>query len=131
LIYPRIFIGPKGAVTPLHHDIWDTHAWLAQLVGRKRWIMFPPDQRHLRYGYQVQPDQPDLEGFPRFQQATPLECTIGPGDVIFVPSRWAHWVVSLDPTISLTHNYMGRGCFWSAMVHAVRERVLQRFALRG
>lgn len=109
LPYPRIFIGPRGAITPLHRDVWETHAWLSQLVGRKRWILFSPDQRRLLYDYQVRPDRPDLERFPLLRKTRPLECTIGPGDTIFVPSGWAHQVISLDPTISLTYNYMGPG----------------------
>jgi len=129
LVYPRIFIGPGGSVTPLHHDIWGTHAWLAQLVGRKRWILFSPDDRELLYDYQVRPDQPDLERFPLFQKTKPLECTIGPGDVIFVPSRWAHQVISLDPSISLTHNYMGPGCFWPSLTNSVREQLFKRLAV--
>jgi Cupin-like domain len=127
LIYPRIFIGPKGAVTPLHDDVWGTHAWLAELVGRKRWILFSPDQRELLYDYKVQPDKPDLERFPLFRRAKPLESTIGPGDIIFVPGGWPHYVISLDPTISLTHNFMGPGCFRSSLSSSIRERVFNRF----
>jgi ribosomal protein L16 Arg81 hydroxylase len=127
LIYPRIFIGPKGAVTPLHDDVWGTHAWLAELVGRKRWILFSPDQRELLYDYKVKPDKPDFERFPLFRKAKPLEATIGPGDIIFVPGGWPHYVISLDPTISLTHNFMGPGCFGPSLTSAVRERVLRRF----
>jgi hypothetical protein len=126
LPYPRIFIGPKGAVTPLHVDIWQTHAWLSQLAGRKRWILFPPGQAHLLYEYQVDPVNPDLKRFPLYRDARPVECTIGPGETVFVPSGWAHWVVSLDPTISLTSNYMGPGCFWRTMPHCVSELLLKR-----
>src|SRR5437016_651672 len=126
LIYPRIFIGPKGAITPLHCDIWETHAWLAQLVGRKRWLLFPPDQREFLYDYQVQPCQPDLEKFPLFSNTRPLECTIGPGDVIFVPSGWSHEVISLDATISITHNYLGPGCFKSGLTNCVKEKLVDR-----
>jgi Cupin-like domain len=126
LRYPRVFIGPKGAVTPLHMDIWRTHAWLSQLAGRKRWILFPPDQEKLLYDFQVEPDRPDYQRFPLYRQARPMECTIGPGETVFVPSGWAHWVVSLDPTISLTSNYMGPGCFGSSMSNCVRELVLKR-----
>ncbi len=113
--YPRIFIGPKGAVTPLHSDIRDTHAWLSQLVGRKRWLLFSPDQRDLLHDYCVRVETPDLERFPLYAKARPLECIIGPGDTIFVPTRWAHWVESLDPANSLTYNYMGPGCFWPSL----------------
>jgi histone arginine demethylase JMJD6 len=43
-----IFIGPKGAYSPLHRDIWFTCAWMAQIVGRKRFIFFPPsDLKHV------------------------------------------------------------------------------------
>jgi ribosomal protein L16 Arg81 hydroxylase len=109
----RIFIGPKGAVTNLHQDIWGTHFWMAQLVGRKRWVLFSPDQKEFlfKHCWQVRPDEPDLDRFPLFPKAKGFECTIGPGDLIIVPSNWVHWVVSLDPTISLTHNYMGPGNF--------------------
>jgi len=126
LIYPRIFIGPKGAITPLHCDIWETHAWLAQLIGRKRWLLFSPDQRRFLYDYKVQPGDADLEKFPLFREARPLECTIGPGDVIFVPGGWAHEVVSLDATISITHNYLGPGCFRPGLTNCVKERVVGR-----
>jgi histone arginine demethylase JMJD6 len=130
LIYPRIFIGPKGAITPLHLDIWGTHAWLAQLIGRKRWILFSPDQRELLYDCNVQPQNPDLQRFPLFRKSRPVECTIGPGDLIFVPGGWAHEVVSLDATISITHNYMGPGCFASSFSGSVKDQVFNRLRRR-
>ena len=40
---PRwIFVGPVGTYTPLHVDPWETHAWFAQVRGRKRFAVFPP-----------------------------------------------------------------------------------------
>lgn len=131
LPYPRLFMGPEGAVTPLHYDIWNTHFWMAQLVGRKRWILFSPDQQELLYDCKVQPDQPDLIRFPLFRKTKPIECTVGPGDTIFVPSGWAHQVISLDATISLTYNYMGPGCFWPALTNSVRELAIKRFKDRS
>jgi histone arginine demethylase JMJD6 len=130
LVYPRIFIGPRGAVTPLHLDIWGTHAWLGQLVGRKRWILFPPDQRELLYDCAVSVLNPDLERFPRFAQTAPVECTIGPGDLVFVPGGWAHEVVSLEASISISHNYMGPGCFRSSLAGSTKTQVIDRLARR-
>jgi len=126
LPYPRIFLGPKGAVTPLHQDLWGTHAWLTQLVGRKRWIFVRPEEKRFVYDFKVQPERPDFSRFPLFRQANPLECTIGPGETAFVPSGWIHYVVSLDPTISLSSNYMGPGCFSVTFPRAVRELLLKR-----
>jgi hypothetical protein len=56
-----------------------------------------------------------LERFPLFKKAKGVECTIGPGDLLIVPGNWLHWVISLDPTLSLTHNYMGPGNFWPCL----------------
>jgi hypothetical protein len=130
LIYPRIFIGPRGAITPLHLDIWGTHAWLAQLVGRKRWVLFSPDQQRWLYDCSVQPQNPDFKRFPLFRKTKPIECTIGPGDLIFVPGGWAHEVVSLDATISITHNYMGPGCFTQSLSGSMKQQVLDRLRRR-
>jgi hypothetical protein len=126
LHYPRIFIGPRGAVTPLHSDIWGTHGWHSQLVGRKRWLMFPPEQQNLLYDFRMPPDQPDLARYPLYRQTRPLECTIGPGDTLFIPSGWIHCVTSLDATISLGSNFIGPGCFWPALPNALRDVITKQ-----
>ena len=123
---PRIYIGPKGAISTLHQDRWGSHFWMAQLQGRKHWILFPPNEAEFLYPafskkgsglarYQVQPDRPDLEQFPLFEKCHGLECVIGPGDVLIAPGEWLHWVKSLDATLSLTHNYMAPGNIGSCM----------------
>ncbi|MGI9305299.1 MAG: cupin-like domain-containing protein [Gammaproteobacteria bacterium] len=124
--YPRIFLGPKGAVTPLHVDVWDTHAWLSQLQGRKRWVLFSPEQGKYLYDYKVRVESPDLDLFPLYAKVHPVEATIAPGDTIFVPSRWAHWVESLDPAISITYNFMGPGCLMPCMRGVAGTLSLQR-----
>jgi Cupin-like domain len=110
---PRIFVGPKGCVTNLHQDMWSTHFWMAHVVGRKQWVLFSPDQKKLLYTHcrQIRPDKPDLDRFPMFAKARGLEAVVNPGELIIVPRDWLHFVVSLDPTVSLTHNYMGPGNF--------------------
>jgi histone arginine demethylase JMJD6 len=133
--YPRLFLGPKGAITPLHADVWGTHAWLSQLVGRKRWLLFAPNQKEYLYNYEVSIETPDYLRHPLYRKAQPVEATIGPGDTIFVPSRWAHWVVSLDATISLTSNYMGPRCFGMCLANLshdlFRNKLLSKLSLRN
>eukprot|EP00118_Oscarella_pearsei_P018058 m.182497 g.182497 ORF g.182497 m.182497 type:complete len:482 (+) comp39295_c0_seq9:3846-5291(+) len=38
--------------------------------------------------------KPDLERFPAFAQVAPMQCTIHPGDVLFMPAFWWHEVQS-------------------------------------
>jgi hypothetical protein len=127
---PRLFMGPAGAVTPMHVDIWETHAWLTQIVGRKRWVLVSPEDRpHLakvqRPGkglvkYMVEPEAGEfIETFPAVR---PLEAILSPGETIFVPSGWAHHVRSLDAGISITWNFLGPGD-WSAGLRAIQSRI--------
>ena len=119
---PRIFMGPKGATTNLHQDMWGTHFWLAQLQGRKRWVLYSPDQYEFlkSYCWDIRPDQPDLKQYPEYAKVRGTECILAPGETIIVPRGWVHWVNSLDATISLTHNYMGPGNFLSCFTGQLR-----------
>jgi ribosomal protein L16 Arg81 hydroxylase len=51
--------------------------------------------RHI-YDRQSQVDifSPDLEKFPNFKNAVVHEAVIGPGDILFIPACWWHFVES-------------------------------------
>jgi hypothetical protein len=100
-----LWMGPGGAVTPLHFDLQQT--LLMQVCGRKRILLAGPSETACLYqgasGYaRVDPELPDLDLFPLFSQARLFETTIGPGDALFLPLGWWHHVRSLTNTISLS-----------------------------
>ena len=37
-------------------------------------------------------DEPDLQHFPRFSAAQSWDCTLDPGDVLYIPPLWFHHV---------------------------------------
>jgi len=82
-----VFIGPQGTLSPFHVDLFGTHAWLAQLTGTKRFVLVPP---------------------PGIVATSPVQCDLLPGEVIFIPAGWAHQVVSLEPSISVTFNFVNQ-----------------------
>lgn len=108
---PRMYIGPIGSFSPIHFD----HApnFTAQIVGRKRWVFYAPDQTDLLYRYpwhhflghfstiNTREKLDDFDRFPLFERAQAWEAVVEPGDIIYVPPKWWHHVSSLDPTISL------------------------------
>jgi len=51
---------------------------------------------------QVAPEHPDLRAHPRLRHATLLEGTLLPGDVLFIPKGWWHYLRSSERSISLT-----------------------------
>ncbi|CAK9009324.1 unnamed protein product [Durusdinium trenchii] len=103
-----LFLGAAGAKTPLHVDPSTTHAWLTQLSGRKRFTLFPPQElQRLRSDQKFR----CLEEILRDKEVKPLEVILEPGDTIFVPMHWAHEVVCLEDSVSLTWNFLGRQAF--------------------
>ncbi|MDH4745057.1 cupin-like domain-containing protein [Sphingomonas sp. CBMAI 2297] len=100
----HIWIGPRGTITPWHHDL--TNNLLIQLVGRKRVRMVAshdtPLMRNWRHcfsawGTDDLPPGPAAPGKPAV-----LECEIGPGDAIFLPVGWWHHVEGLEPHIGMS-----------------------------
>jgi hypothetical protein len=110
----NLWFGPSGTISPLHFDL--VHNFLCQVSGTKRLILFSPDQSECLYPFpegsqiphlsQVDIDQPDLEKFPRFIEASAFNAEIASGDLIFIPGRWWHQVHSLTQAISVNFWFM-------------------------
>jgi hypothetical protein len=104
---PRIWVGNAVTVTT-HYDISDNIACV--VGGRRRFTFFPPEQiRNLYVGpihftlagqpvSMVSLDEPDLERYPRFEQALAAAQTaeLEPGDAVYIPYMWWHHVKSLE-----------------------------------
>jgi hypothetical protein len=119
--YTAIYIGPEGSLSSLHRDYWSTHAYLAQIRGRKRAILFSPEDSDFLYGGQVDPEQPDFERFPLFDSATAYECIIEPGDTLLIPANWLHHVKGLEKSITVSHNFFNDSNFTQYMIQMLRH----------
>jgi jumonji domain-containing protein 7 len=105
----NLWFGDRGCVTPLHFDF--VHNYFAQLYGRKEFVIFAPEDRPYLYANTDLPMfyfvskvavlEPDLGAYPAFTRATPIRFVLGPGDVLFLPCGWWHFVHSLDVSISV------------------------------
>jgi hypothetical protein len=114
-----LLIGPAGTVTPLHEDLFGTHAFLAQFVGRKRAVFFPPD---------VRLDKPSaistrLAGLPEIARddAPAYETVVSAGEMLVFPRGWRHEVTSLDPSISLSINFVNGTNLVAHMLEIFRD----------
>jgi Cupin-like domain len=119
--YWAVYLGPAGSLSPLHRDYWNTHAYLAQIQGRKRAILFSPEDSDFLYGGEVDPEQPDFGRFPLFDRATAYECVIEPGETLLMPADWWHCVRGLEKSITVSHNFFNESNFAAHMTRILRN----------
>ncbi|KAL1499527.1 hypothetical protein AB1Y20_011730 [Prymnesium parvum] len=124
----NLWAGPSGGCTPIHYD--STQNFLCQLTGRKRLLLFPPAQSHRLYPYpathpmyafaMVDAERPDLARFPAFGRAAGLEALLEPGDALFLPCHWWHYVKQVEGDETLSLNFWC-GARASARADAARD----------
>lgn len=103
-----IYIGPTGTLSSVHQDFGSTHSYLAQVQGSKQVYLFSPDDSPNLYGGQVDPEHPDFEAFPMLADATAWHATLGPGELLYTPPNWWHYVRSLERSITVSRNFFNR-----------------------
>ncbi len=97
--------GPKGTVTPIHHDL--TNNFMAQVRGRKLVRLIAPFELPYLYNHRhcfsrVDLDRVDYEKYPQFRNVTVTDVELRPGDLFFLPVGWWHYVRGLDISITMT-----------------------------
>ena len=83
-------------------------AFISQLYGEKDVLVFAPSDTPYLYPTAENVlvssiknfDQPDLEKFPLYRQATPIRFRLYPGETLFCPSGW--WHTTSMPGMSIT-----------------------------
>jgi hypothetical protein len=107
----NLWIGTKGSYTPCHFDTYGCNL-VSQVHGRKTWLLFPPEDtkylRPTRIPYEESsvysqinfslPSTADLEDL---MKCSPVKITLEPGDVLFVPPKYWHFVQAEDFSISV------------------------------
>ncbi|XP_046971463.1 HSPB1-associated protein 1 [Vanessa cardui] len=106
-----LWVGSKGAHTPAHQDTYGYNI-VAQVHGKKRWILFPPETGGLkptRVPYEESSVYSELnfycpsnlDVFNGLTGARMVE--LSAGDALFVPRGWWHYVQNIDP-LNITFN---------------------------
>lgn len=126
-VFPQFFVGPSVSQTPLHFDTLLTHNLFFQLDGRKRFLMIAAADRERCYPYKwrwspVDPDEPDLERFPRFGGVETYECFVEGGDLFYMPPGTLHKVTSLTSSVSFNID-------WHDPKSAVRGLTAARYGM--
>ena len=118
-----IWIGNRTRI-PAHQDVPDNLACV--VAGRRRVTLFPPQQLSNLYigpldftpaGQAISLvdfDAPDFDRFPKFAEALKHAqvAELGPGDAVFIPSMWWHYVQALEDFNVLVNYWWRQSSAW-------------------
>jgi lysine-specific demethylase 8 len=109
----RAWLGPRGTVSPTHRD--PTHNLLVQAVGSKYVRLYAPSQERAMYLFSdpkrsnaARADPRDAlaekqaRAFPAFSGAPFSDAVLEPGDALYVPPGWFHYVQSVTSSFSVS-----------------------------
>lgn len=102
-----IFVCGRGSMTSWHVDPWHSDAYLCQVTGTKRIVLFEP-------GTTAPKDRDELFTVmdrpgklpPSWPQHPLVDVVLEPGDCIFIPQDHPHAAAALAPSLSLTWNFV-------------------------
>jgi len=122
----------------MHQDIDMSNVFLTQFSGRKRVLLFAPDQSTLLYRLPfnvhstVDVDNPDYETYPGLNYVRGLSTTLVHGDTLFMPSGYWHHIEYLDGGFALSirtiaHSLpMKLGGLWNLTVQRTTDNVMRK-----
>ncbi|WP_082484417.1 cupin-like domain-containing protein [Pseudomonas sp. Leaf129] len=104
----RLWIGSKGTCSGLHSDLKDNI--FLQVYGFKTVYLVPFEDTPYVYPYidnivnsRIDCESYSPELFPKFKKARVYKGMVSPGDMMFIPKGWWHYLKSSTPSISVNH----------------------------
>lgn len=95
---PFMFFGGKGSITRNHIDIDMSHVFITQFQGIKKIWLFPWEQSSLMYKLPynfhslANIKEPNYNEFPALKYVNGYEAIIRPGETLYIPSGWWHYI---------------------------------------
>jgi hypothetical protein len=96
----QLWIGQKGGTTRIHQDSYCIDVMHAQIVGEKHWCVMSPGAF-----LQENSGEFDFRSLVDDTGVQILQCTLKPGDVLYLPAQWWHRIELLSDSIG-----QGRKC---------------------
>lgn len=111
--YRFVYWGPAGSRTALHSDVMNSYSWSYNVHGVKDWTFFLPDS-----------------------SGQTLCLRQRAGELVFVPATWKHFVVNVEETLSINHNWIttcNLDLVWECIVSEIGavDAELQSWGLDG
>lgn len=109
----HMFFGGKDATVRIHYDIDMSNVLLTHFVGKKRVVLISPEYSDILYRLPlntyslINPDQPDYEKHPALKYVKGYDFILNPGDSLFMPSGYWHYMTYLEVGFSVSYRRIG------------------------
>jgi len=109
-----MFFGTKGIKVRVHQDMDMSNVILVQFYGRKRVVLVAPEYSTLMYRLPfnthslIDIDQIDHTKYPGLHFVEASECVLEPGDALFMPSGYWHYITYLDGGFAVSYRKLAR-----------------------
>lgn len=114
--YPMLFTGGESSITHMHFDIDLSHILHTQFAGRKRVLLFPPEESDTLYRkpfevlsladfshyYDPEKSKLDFQQFPALRKAKGYDLTLNHGETLFMPAGYWHHMEYLDSGFAMS-----------------------------
>jgi hypothetical protein len=105
----HMFFGGKNTTVRIHYDIDMSNVLHTHFGGRKRVVLIPPEYTSMLYCLPLNTyslidiDKPDYKKYPALQFIKGYDFTIEPGDSVFMPSGYWHYMTYLEGGFSVSY----------------------------
>jgi hypothetical protein len=108
----HMFFGGKDTTVRIHYDIDMSNVLHTHFGGRKRVVLIAPEYTDMLYCLPfntyslIDPDKPDYKKFPALEFVKGYDFIIEPGDSVFMPSGYWHYMTYLEGGFSISYRKM-------------------------
>lgn len=109
-----MFLGGKNTKVRGHFDIDRSSVLLTQVFGQKRVVLVSPEYSQFLYRLpfnmhtMVDVDHPDYELHPGLDHVSAIEVVLEPGDSLFIPAGYWHFITYLNGGMGVAYRKMNR-----------------------
>ncbi|MDF2449797.1 MAG: cupin-like protein [Bacteroidota bacterium] len=109
----HMFFGGKDTTVRIHYDIDMSNVLHTHFGGRKRVVLIAPEYSTLLYCLPlntyslINPDKPDYKKYPGLQYVKGYDFILEPGDSLFMPSGYWHYMTYLESSFSVSYRRIG------------------------
>ena len=115
-----MFFGGKDTTVRIHYDIDMSNVLHTHFGGKKRVVLFAPEYSKLLYCLPLNtyalfdPDKPDYDKYPGLKFVKGYEVVLEPGDSIYMPCGYWHYMTYLDGSFSVSYRKIASGFKYKA-----------------